>query len=118
MPSGTPKSEILLEASIAYLRNELLPTLTGYHSFQVRVLINVLSTVQRGLQQGEKLDAVEHERLVALLGVEGSRESLSDMLVERISKDEVPLDDQKLREHIARSLEEALQVNNPKWLKN
>jgi hypothetical protein len=38
--------------------------------------------------------------------------------VERISKDEVSLDDQKLREHILRSLEEALQVNNPKWLKN
>lgn len=118
MPSGTPKPEILLEAAIAYLRNELLPTLSGYHSFQVRVLINVLGIVQRGLQRGEALDKAEQTRLMALLSSSGSREALNDMLAERISKDEVSLDDPQLRDHILRSLDEALQINNPKWLKN
>lgn len=117
MPSGTPSNDILLEAAIAYLRHELLPTLSGYHGFQVRVLINVLGIVQRGLQQGAALDEAERRRLVALLGLEGDREALNDMLVARISKDEVPLDDAALRDHILRSLEEALRINNPKWLK-
>ncbi len=118
MPSGLPKPDILLQAAIAYLREELLPTLSGYHAYQVRVTINVLSILQRGLEKGETLDEGERQRLVELLKIDGSREALNDMLVERISKDEVSLDDQKLREHILRSLEEALQVNNPKWLKN
>src|SRR5262245_28442555 len=59
MPSGLPKPEILLQAAIAYLREELLPTLTGYHAYQVRVTINVLSILQRGLEKGEALDEEE-----------------------------------------------------------
>lgn len=117
MPSGTPSNEVLLEAAIAYLRTELLPTLAGYHGFQVRVLANVLAIVQRDLQQGAALDEAERQRLVALLGSEGSRAALNDMLAARISKDEVPLDDPALRDHIRHSLEEALRINNPKWLK-
>lgn len=118
MPAGTPKPEILLQAAIAYLREELLPTLTGYHAFQVRVTISVMSMVQRGLEQGGALDAAETARLVALLGTEGTRETLNDMLSARISSDALSLDDPALRQHIRRSLEEALKVNNPKWLKS
>jgi hypothetical protein len=118
MPSGLPKPEILLQAAIAYLREELLPTLSGYHAYQVRVTINVLSILQRGLEKGEALDEQERQRLVELLQTDADRETLNDMLVERISKDQVSLDDPALRRHILRSLEEALQINNPKWLKN
>jgi hypothetical protein len=118
MPSGLPKPEILLQAAIAYLREELLPTLSGYHAYQVRVTINVLGILQRSFEKGATLDEAERQRLVELLGADGSRESLNDMLVERISKDEVSLDDPQLRDHILRSLDEALQINNPKWLKN
>ncbi|MDF3073691.1 MAG: hypothetical protein K0S54_1358 [Alphaproteobacteria bacterium] len=118
MPSGLPKPEILLQAAIAYLREELLPTLSGYHAYQVRVTISVLGILQRSFEKGAALDADERQRLVELLGAEGSRTALNDMLVERISKDEVSLDDPQLRDHILRSLDEALQINNPKWLKN
>jgi len=118
MPSGLPKPEILLQAAIAYLREELLPTLSGYHAYQVRVTISVLGILQRSFEKGAVLDEDERRRLAELLGTDGSRTELNDMLVERISKDQVSLDDQKLREHILRSLDEALQINNPKWLKN
>jgi len=118
MPSGLPTPEVLLQAAIAYLREELLPTLNGYHAYQVRVTISVLGILQRSFEKGAALDDAERQRLVDLLKVDGSREELNDMLIERISKDEVSLDDPRLRDHILRSLEEALQINNPKWLKN
>ena len=70
----------------------------------------------RKIQQA--LDAAERQRLVELLKLDADRETLNDMLVERISKDEVSLDDPALCRHILRALEEALQINNPKWLKN
>lgn len=117
MPRSLPDATILLQAAADYLRNELLPTLDGYHAFQTRVTINVLDTVRRELEHGPAIDAAERQRLVALLGREGGLEELNDMLVAQIGNGEIALDDPALRQHIRRSLEEALSINNPKWLK-
>jgi len=116
MPRSKPDAEILLQAAAEYLQNELLPTLSGYHSFQTRVTINVLNTVRRELQQSGAMDAAERRRLVALLRREGSLEELNDMLVAQIGNGQIGLDDAQLRQHIRSSLEEALSINNPKWL--
>ena len=118
MPAGTPSDDVLLEAAIEYLRTELLPTLEGYHSFQTRVTINALGMILRGMRQGAALDEAETARLVDLLGQEGERNALNSMLAARIRNGDIALDDPALRQHIRRSLEEALQVNNPKWLKS
>ncbi|MGE0661356.1 MAG: DUF6285 domain-containing protein [Reyranellaceae bacterium] len=117
MPAGTPKDDVLLEAAIEYLRTELLPTLEGYHSFQTRVTINALGMILRGMRQGPALDEAETARLAKLLEQEGSRDELNAMLAARIRNGELALDDAALRQHIRRALVEALQVNNPKWLK-
>lgn len=116
MPRSIPDATILLQAAAEYLQNELLPTLSGYHSFQTRVTINVLNTVRRELEQGQAMDAAERERLVKLLKRDGTLEELNDMLVAQIGNGQMALDDAELRQHIRRSLEEALRINNPKWL--
>jgi hypothetical protein len=116
MPRSIPDAEILLQAAAEYLQNELLPTLSGYHSFQTRVTINVLNTVRRELRQGAAMDDAERHRLVALLRRDGSLEELNDMLVTQIGNGQIALDDAQLRQHIRSSLEEALSINNPKWL--
>jgi hypothetical protein len=116
MPRSIPDATILLQAGAEYLQNELLPTLSGYHAFQTRVTINVLNTVRRELAQGQAMDEAERERLVGLLKREGSLEQLNDMLVAQIGNGQIALDDPELRQHIRRSLEEALSINNPKWL--
>jgi hypothetical protein len=116
MPRSIPDATILLQAAAEYLQNELLPTLSGYHAFQTRVTINVLNTVRRELQHGAVHDHAERERLVKLLKREGSLEELNDMLVAQIGNGQIALDDPELRQHIRRSLEEALSINNPKWL--
>jgi len=116
MPRSIPDATILLQAAAEYLQNELLPSLSGYHSFQTRVTINVLNTLRRELEQGQAMDAEERERLAKLLKRDGTLEELNDMLVTQIGNGQMALDDRELRQHIRRSLEKALRINNPKWL--
>jgi hypothetical protein len=116
MPQSTPDMKLLLKAAVKYLEEELMPTLTGYHRFKVRVTGNVLNTVRRELELRANQAAAEHQRLVALLGHDGDVEDLSRELAIRIREGKLPLDHPKLREHIHQSLRDALSINNPKWL--
>ena len=116
MPQSIPKAAILLEAAVKYLESELMPTLAGYHRFQTRVTVNVLNTVRRELElRGAQADA-ERARLVAMLGHDGDVETLSIELAERIRAGAISIDDPALRAHVRQSLEDALEINNPKWL--
>ena len=116
MPQSIPKAAVLLEAAVKYLETELMPTLAGYHRFQTRVTVNVLNTVRRELElRGAQADA-ERARLVAMLGHDGDVETLSIELAERIRAGAISIDDPALRAHVRQSLEDALEINNPKWL--
>jgi hypothetical protein len=116
MPESIPKAAVLLEAAVKYLETELMPTLAGYHRFQTRVTVNVLNTVRRELElRGAQADA-ERARLVAMLGHDGDVETLSIELAERIRAGAISIDDPALRAHVRQSLEDALEINNPKWL--
>lgn len=116
MPESAPEAPILLDAAIDYLERELLPTLAGYHRFQTRVTVNVIAQVRRELALGPAQAEAERARLVALLGHEGGRDALSRELAARIRGGEVPLDDPRLLDHLRASLEEALRINNPRWV--
>ena len=118
MPASKPEPTVLLDAAIDYLERELLPTLAGYHRFQCRVTVNVLSQVRRELALAPAQAEAERARLVALLGHEADRESLSRELAQRIREGRVALDDPVLLEHLRISLREALRINNPKWLRD
>ena len=107
---------MLLDAAIAYLEGELMPTLSGYHRFQTRVTVNVLAQVRRELALAAEQEARERERLQALLGHEGSRDVLSRELARRIRSGAIALDDPALVDHLRQSLLEALRINNPKWV--
>lgn len=116
MPASKPEAPVLLGAAIDYLERDLLPTLTGYHRFQCRVTLNVLSQVRRELALAPAQAEAERERLVALLGHDGSRNDLSRELAKNIRGGGMALDDPALLEHLRLSLVEALRINNPKWL--
>jgi hypothetical protein len=115
MPRSKPDADALLDAASKYLEQELLPTLTGYHRFRTRVTINVLATLRRELALADGHAAAERARLAALLGHDGTPEALNDELANRIRAGDVALDDAALRDHVRRSLAEALAINNPKW---
>ena len=116
MPASKPDASALLDAAIDYLERELLPTLAGYHRFQSRVAINVLAQVRRELALAPGHADAERARLAALLGHPGERDALSRELAARIRAGEFALDDPALLDHLRRSLVEALEINNPRWL--
>jgi hypothetical protein len=116
VPASKPEASLLLEAAIAYLQQELLPTLAGYHRFQCRVTVNVLAQVRRELALAPVQAEAERVRLVALLGCDGDRDMLSRKLAQRIREGSIGLDAPRLHEHLRLSLQEALRINNPKWL--
>jgi hypothetical protein len=110
-----PSAPLLLAAAIKYLEQELLPTLSGYHRFQVRVTANVLNIVRRELELRGPQAAAECERLRAIIGHDGDVESLSAELCESIRSGIFDVDDPDLRAHVRQSLADALAINNPKW---
>lgn len=116
MPAIKPDATAVLDAAIDYLERELSPTLGGYHRFQCRVTINALAQVRRELALAPAQAEAEHARLVALLGHSGDRDALSRELAARIRAGDLALDDPALLDHLRRSLIEALQINNPKWI--
>lgn len=116
MPASKPEISVLLEAATDYLEQELLPTLEGNHRFQCRVTVNVLRQVHRELLLGPTHAARECERLRALLGHDGDRETLTRELARRIRDGSIPIDDATVLEHLRTGLEEALRINNPKWI--
>lgn len=116
MAESRPTAVDLLSGVIAYLEQDLLPTLEGRHRFQARVAANALSIVKRELELGPALVAAERERLIALLGQDGSGGALNRELVQRI-RDGAVADDDALMSHLLRSVRDALAINNPKWTK-
>ncbi len=116
MPSSIPDTPTLLGVAIKYLEDELMPELNGYYRFKTRVTINVLSTIRRELELHGQQSAEEHSRLVKLLGHEGGLSALSVELAEKIRSGAIAINDEQLRDHVRRSLQEALAVNNPNWL--
>jgi uncharacterized protein DUF6285 len=116
VPASKPEATVLLDAAIDYLERELLPTLAGYHRFQCRVTTNVLAQVRRELLLAPAQADAERARLGALLGHAGERDELNRELAARIRAGGLSLDDPALLAHLRRSLQEALRINNPKWI--
>jgi hypothetical protein len=117
MPRSTPDAATLLRAAVKYLEEELMPELSGYHRFKTRVTVNVLSTIRRELEMHDAQAAAERQRLSELLGHDGEVEALNLELAKRIRSGLTAIDNPALRAHIRKSLSDALEINNPKWLK-
>jgi hypothetical protein len=116
MPTSLPDAATLLKAAIRYLEEELLPELSGYHRFKIRVTANVLATIKRELELQADHEVVESDRLGALLGHQDDLPELNRELTEKIKAGAIALDNAELLRHIHESLREALAINNPKWI--
>ena len=116
MTTFVPEAGPLLQAAVDHLESELMPTLEGYHRFQLRVCINALRILARELAQGQALAHSEHLRLPSLLGVEGTVEDLNGQLVGRLASGDLPLETPTLTAHLRQTLRDALAINNPAWI--
>lgn len=116
MPRSIPSASILLSAAVKYLQEDLMPTLSGYHRFQTRITVNVLNMIRRELDLGESHGLAERQRLTTLVGHDEPIDELNRELCDLIHADRIKWQDPILRDHLRRSLENALEINNPKWI--
>lgn len=100
-----PSQAALLEVALQYLEAELLPALEGEHRFKTRLAINALRIVQR---EGAALQCA----------LPSSDSELSpEQLALGIRSGEISIKDSAIQAQLLESLEKALSINNPKWLK-
>ena len=112
-----PSQAALLEVALKYLETELLPTLEGEHRFKTRLAINALRIVQR---EGTCIDQrkVQPEETSPKNGNQAAKLPLNEeALARQIRSGEVSLNDPALLTRLKQSLEQALAINNPKWLR-
>jgi Domain of unknown function (DUF6285) len=119
VPPGRPTAGELLEAVREFLERDVLPALAADVRFQCRVAINVLASVRRELELGPEFESRERDRLAALLGDTDARTSLDALnrrLAWEIREGAGDLDPAALGDHLRRTIREALEINNPRWL--
>ncbi len=95
-----PKPPDLLAAVACFLREELMPQLSGALAFHTRIAANVVDIARRELELGPRADAAEHQRLVALLAQRGDLAALNQELCRRIREGDMTLQTPGLAAHL------------------
>jgi hypothetical protein len=115
-----PTAAELVEAVREFLERDVFPVLEGRRQFHTRVAMNVLGIVQRELEQSNRADTGERERLVALLGRDpDSNASLADLnqeLAAGIRDGSLAAPREELLDHLRETLRDKLAIANPKYL--
>ena len=103
----------LVDGVLGFMRSDALKNPGPHATHHARVTINALEVIKRELQLRSAADREEHERLRALLGVDGSLEDLDRLLCARIEKGEIGLESDALREHLWRTTMSRLAIDQP-----
>jgi hypothetical protein len=115
MRPDRPTADEMLEAVEEFLRDKVMPAVTGHLNFHARVAANVIASVRREIAQSPEIEAGQRERLMQLLGHDGDWEALNRELCEDIRAGKMSLDDPALLEHLRQVAVENLGVDNPKY---
>lgn len=108
----------LLAAISDFLREEAVPALDRSHpglAFQMRVAANSLAILEREARLGPAADRREHERLVRLLGHEGSLDDLNRELARELREGRRDERDAALMAHLEATIADKIAIANPKW---
>jgi hypothetical protein len=111
-----PTATELVTAVREYLERAVMPSTEGRVAFHARVAVNVLGMVERELELGAAQDAEEHERLVALLGRDGSVRELTEMLASGIRDGSLDIPWSDTVAAVRETVRAKLEVANPRYL--
>jgi hypothetical protein len=108
-----PTAAELVAAVREYLERDVIPATEGRVAFHARVAVNVLGMVERELEVGAVLDAEEHDRLVALLGRDGTVRELTEVLARGIRDGSLDVPWSELVEGVRGTVRAKLAVSDP-----
>jgi hypothetical protein len=114
MKAHPPATELLASVT-RFLRDELLPSLSGALAFNLRVSINAIELVRREIEQQADADKCEHDRLAKLLGGDGELGAMRQLLCDKIAAGEITLDQPALREHLRATAIARLAIDQPSY---
>jgi hypothetical protein len=118
MAQDRPTASELLTAIADFLREEATPALDRADprlGFQMRVAVNSLAILEREGRLGPAADARERERLMALLGHDGTLEDLNRELAHQIRTGQRDERDAALMSHLDATTTDKIAIANPKW---
>ena len=110
-----PNSAQLLAAVIRFLRDSAAPLLPPREAFDARVAANALELVQRDLALGAESAAAENDRLVALLGRDGSLAELNAALSAHLGEGGPDAVTPAIRDHLYATTLEKLGIDQPRY---
>ncbi len=110
-----PTPEELIKVVADFLRNDIVPAISGHDAFKLRVSINALDLVARQLSLAQASDAAETARLEELLGEQGSLAELNRLLAGRIAEGKVDLQTPGLAGHLWQTTMDKLAVDQPNY---
>lgn len=111
-----PTATELVVAVREYLERDVMPATEGRIAFHARVAVNVLGMVERELELGGAQDVEEHERLVALLGRDGSVRELTEALAGGIRDGSLDVPWSDAVATVRETVRAKLEVANPRYL--
>jgi hypothetical protein len=118
MAQDRPTASELLTAIADFLREEAIPALDRAEprlGFQMRVAVNSLGILEREVRLGPAADAREHERLMKLLGCDGTLDELNRELARQLRAGERDERDANLMAHLEATVADKIAIANPKW---
>lgn len=118
MAQDRPTMAELLAAVADFLREEAVPALDRSGpglGFQMRVAANSLAILEREARLGPSADRREHERLVKLLGHDGSLDALNRELARQLRTGERDESDTALMAHLEATITDKIAIANPRW---
>jgi hypothetical protein len=111
-----PTAAELVVAVREYLERDVMTTTEGRVAFHARVAVNVLGMVERELELGAAQDAEEHDRLVELLGRDGTVRELTEVLARGIRDGTLDIPWPDTVAAVRETVRAKLEVANPRYL--
>ena len=118
MAQDRPTASELVAAIADFLREEAIPALDKTEprlGFQMRVAVNSLAILEREARLGPAADAREHERLVELLGRDGTISELNRELARQLRSGQRDERDAALMAHLEATIADKIAIANPRW---
>lgn len=110
-----PTANEIVSVVSEFLREQLLPELDGRKKFHTLVAANALDIVARELAGAPDANSDEKNRLIKLLGHEGTLEDLNQQLASALRSGEMTLDTDGLKAHLWTTTLAKLSIDQPKY---